>query len=278
LLLSCLFLAAVPAGAAGAAAASTAPAAAAAGMVLDLRGDAQADGAPLQLLGYIKSGQQIRLGKDSRLSLSHYGSKLVYQLSGPLQAQVDPKGITVSKGAPAQTRSLAEKLVLAAVDPRLSPAAVKMRALSDIALLAPANRALLSGPRPTFRWKAADGTSYRIQVDALDGRRVAEGSSSAGSWELPAGVSLVPGTGYRWTVSAAGADGTPVSGSAAFGIAADSEREAVLALRPAAGAAIEEWVLYAAILDGRRMDDEARAAWQEIAGRRPDLAPPARAR
>lgn len=248
-------------------------AAAPVGMVLDLRGEARAGAAPLQLLGYIHPGQQIRLGSDGRASVSHYGSKLVYQLSGPLEAQVDDKGIRVLKGAAAQTRSLAEKLVRAAVDPRLSPAAVKMRALSDVTLVAPANRAVLLSSRPRFSWKAEPGASYRLQVDELDGRRVADGSSEGGSWELPAELRLAPGTGYRWTVTRTAADGEQASGSASFSVAADSERAEVQVLRPATDAGIEEWVLYAAILEGRRLDEEARSAWAEIRARRPDLVP-----
>jgi hypothetical protein len=243
------------------------------GMVLDLRGDA----APLQLLGYVKAGQQIRLGANASASVSHYGSKLVYQLNGPLLAQVEPNGIRVLKGAPAQTRSLAEKLVRAAVDPRLSPAAVKMRALSDVVLVTPLNRAILLGARPRFAWMA-EGGSYRVQVDELDGKRVASGSSAGGSWELPEGVALVPGTGYRWTVTRGDPDGDQASGSATFTVATNAERDELAALRPAPDAAIEDWVLYAAILDGRRFDEEARAAWREIAARRSDLAPPARPR
>ena len=243
------------------------------GMVLDLRGDA----APLQLLGYVRAGQQIRLGAQASASVSHYGSRLVYQLTGPLQAQVEPNGIRVIKGAPAQTRSLAEKLVRAAVDPRLSPAAVKMRALSDVTLKAPLNRAVLAGVRPQFSWMA-EGGDYRVQVDELDGKRIASGTSESGSWELPEGVALMPGTGYRWTVTQADPEGEQASGSATFTVATEAEREAVLALRPAPDAAIEDWVLYAAILDGRRFDEEARAAWRAIAARRADLVPPARPR
>ena len=241
------------------------------GMVLDLRGDA----APLQLLGYVKAGQQIRLGAQATASVSHYGSKLVYQLTGPLLAQVEPNGIRVVKGAPAQTRSLAEKLVRAAVDPRLSPAAVKMRALSDVTLVTPLNRAVLFGARPRFAWMA-EGGSYRVQVDELDGKRIASGSSASGSWELPDDVALAPGTGYRWTVTHADPDGEQAS--ATFTVATSAEREAVVALRPAPDAAIEDWVLYAAILDGRRFDEEARDAWRAIAARRSDLLPPARPR
>ena len=243
------------------------------GMVLDLRGEARAGAAPLQQLGYIRPGQQLRLGSDGRASVSHYASKLVYQLSGPLEARVEANGIRVLKGAPAQTRSLAEKLLLAAVDPRLSPAAVKMRALSDITLVAPANRAMLLGPRPRFAWKAEAGGSYRVQVDELDGTRVASGTSDSDNWELPAGVQLAPGGGYRWTVTHTSPDGEQTSGSATFGIAAESERTEVLALRPALDAGIEDWVLYASILQGRRLDEEARAAWREIGARRPDLVP-----
>ncbi|WP_020651791.1 hypothetical protein [Massilia niastensis] len=251
------------------------PAAGAAGMVLDLRGNAQAitgaDSARLDLLGYVRPGQQIRLDEQGQASVSHYASKLVYLLRGPLLAQVEAGGIRVLKGAPAQTRSLSEKLVTAAIDPRLSPAAVKMRALGDVALLAPANRAVLTGARPRFEWQAEGGTSYRVQVSELDGRAVAAGASGDGRWELPASAALAPGASYRWSVSFTGEDGQQYSNSAVFSLASADEQAAARALRPAPDAAIEDWVLYAAILKERRMDDEARTVWREIAARRPDL-------
>lgn len=247
------------------------------GMVLDLQGNGemvrQAESGKLQLLNYIKPGAQIRLEAGARLSVSHYTAKLIYQLTGPLQAQVEADKIKVVKGAPAQTKSLAEKLVVAALNPNMGPAAFKMRgSLQEISIVAPSNRTALLTTRPSFKWEADEPASYQLVLEEQPERPVLSARVDSPSWELPAGLALEYGKSYRWTVSYSAADGKLRSAGAAFSIASAAEAENLLALAPAAAAGIDEWVLYAAVLQDRRMLDDARAAWRLIAARRPDLA------
>ncbi|PWF49007.1 hypothetical protein [Massilia glaciei] len=260
-----------------AAGARAAPPAEAVGMVLDVRGGGEVSGggapARLRLLGYVKPGDRITLAADAKASVSHYGAKLIYQLTGPLVADVDLAKIKVRKGGREPViRSVAEKLVAAALDPQMSAAAVRMRRFDDIEMLAPAKRGVLLTTRPEFRWEADGDNNYQVSVDELPERELARGTTTDKRWQLPAGVALEHGKSYRWTVAYTAAGGAPASASAVFGVASAADSAGMLALRPEPGAGIEEWVMYATILDERRMHDDAGAAWTIIGAQRPDLA------
>jgi hypothetical protein len=252
------------------------------GMVLDVQGSGEVEQkgrddkdsvGKLQLLGYVKAGAKIRLEAASKASVSHYGARLIYQLTGPAVVEVGADGLKVVSGKPAVTKSLAEKIVQAAVNPNLGAAAFKMRALGqEIAMLSPSNRSKQVNPRPHFQWSAPEPGTFQVTVTELPDTVVQRASVDGMVWDLPAGVKLEPGKGYRWSVAGAGADGQQHGAMAEFSIATQAEADAVLALRPAAGAGIDEWVLYAAILRDRQMLDEARDVWRMIASQRPDLA------
>jgi hypothetical protein len=259
-------------------AATAAPPTDAVGMVLDVRGSGQVSGkgpvTKLRLLGYVKVGEQIQLDPNSKASVSHYGSKLIYQLTGPLVADVDVAKITVRKGgASPVTRSVAEKLVAAAIDPNMSAAATKMRSLFDeVVMIAPSKSGVLLSTRPTFRWEASGNNNYLVTVDELPERELARTTTGDKNWQLPAGIALEHGKSYRWTVGYTDGAGNSFSGSAVFKIASASDSAAMLALKPGPEAGIEDWVLYANILDERRMHEDANGIWQLIAVQRPDLA------
>lgn len=248
------------------------------GMVLDLQGNGElvrkGESGKLQLLNYVKLGAQIKLDAGAKVSVSHYGAKLIYQLTGPALAQVEAGQIKVIKGAPALSKSLAEKLVVAALNPNMAPAAFKMRGgLQEISILAPGNRTGLLSTRPSFKWEADEATIYQIVLDEQPEHRLVSAKVDASSWELPAELALEYGKSYRWSVSyTSAADGKVRSASAVFSLASQAEAADLLAMKPAAGADIEEWVLYASVLQDRRMLDDARDVWRQIAARRPDLA------
>ncbi|MES2263944.1 MAG: hypothetical protein V4724_35950 [Pseudomonadota bacterium] len=248
------------------------------GMVLDVQGNGellrQGRTSKLQLLSYIKPGTQLKIDAGAKASVSHYGAKLIYQLTGPVQAEVDAERLKVVSGAPAVTKSLAEKVVAAAVNPNMGAAAFKMRGLGqEIAMLAPTNRSVQLTLRPRFQWSAPEPASYQLTVIEAPERVIARATVDGSSWELPANVKLQQGKDYRWSVSYTPAsDGQMRSAGAEFSVATQAESDATLALKPGAGAAVDEWVLYAAILRDRQMLDEARQVWREIASQRPDLA------
>lgn len=248
------------------------------GMVLDLQGNGEilrkGENSKLQLLNYVKPGAELKLDAGSKASVSHYGAKLIYQLTGPALARIEADKIKVVKGAPPVTKSLAEKLVAAALNPNLGPAAFKMRgALQDIAILAPSNRTALLSARPSFKWEADEAASYQVVLEEQPERQLLSATVDSTAWELPAGMELEYGKAYRWSVSyTSAADGKVRSAGATFSIASRADADNLLALKPAANAGVDEWVLYATLLQDRRMLDDARDAWRQIAARRPDLA------
>lgn len=272
LLLACTW-AALPARAAGAADVV--------GMVLDVQGSGEVTQkdrdnkdvpGKLQLLGYVKAGAKIRLDAASKASVSHYGAKLIYQMTGPVTAEVSADGLKVTSGKAPVTKSLAEKVVQAAVNPNLGAAAFKMRALAqDIAMLSPSNRSKQVSPRPRFQWSAPEPGSFQVTVTELPDTVVQRATVDGMVWDLPAGARLVQGKDYRWSVSGTAPDGQSRSASADFSIATQAEADSVLGLRPPSSASVEEWVLYVVILRDRGMVDEARDVWRIIASQRPDL-------
>ncbi|GAB2865687.1 hypothetical protein GCM10027277_38100 [Pseudoduganella ginsengisoli] len=251
------------------------------GMVLDVQGSGEVQQkdrenkdttSKLQLLGYVKNGAKIKLDAVSKASVSHYGAKLIYQMTGPVVAEVNADGLKVISGKPPVTKSLAEKIVQAAVNPNLGAAAFKMRALGqEIAVLSPSARSKQVTARPRFQWSAPEPGTFDITVTELPDTVVQRATVDGMVWDLPAGVKLVPGKDYRWSVNGTAPDGQARSATATFSIATQAEADSVLGLRPASSAAVEEWVLYVAILRDRGMVDEARDVWRIIASQRPDL-------
>jgi hypothetical protein len=246
------------------------------GMVLDVQGSGEIVRAgrtsKLQLLSYVKPGAQLKLEAGSKASVSHYGAKLIYQLVGPVQAEIGADSVKVLAGTAVTTKSLAEKVVAAAVHPNMGAAAFKMRSLGqEIAMQTPTNRSVQLGGRPRFQWNAPEPASFQLTLIEAPERVVARATVEGSLWELPAGVKLEAGKEYRWTVAYTPSDGQQRSAAAEFTVASQADADAIQALRPGVGAAVDEWVLYAAILRDRQMLDEARQVWREIASQRPDL-------
>lgn len=246
------------------------------GMVLDVQGTGElvraGRNSKLQLLSYVKPGAQLKLEAGSKASVSHYGAKLIYQLVGPVLAEVGVDSVKVLNGTASTTKSLAEKVVAAAVHPNMGAAAFKMRSLGqEIAMQSPTNRSVQLGGRPRFQWNAPEPASFQLTLIEAPERVVARATVEGSIWELPAGTRLEAGKDYRWTVAYTPSDGQLRSAGAEFTVASQADADAIQALRPGANAAVDEWVLYAAILRDRQMLDEARQVWREIASQRPDL-------
>ncbi|MES2126105.1 MAG: hypothetical protein V4463_02445 [Pseudomonadota bacterium] len=246
------------------------------GMVLDLQGAGemlyQGHRSTLKLLDYLQPGAQLTLAAGTRASLSHYASKQIVRLVGPVQVELEVAGLRHLSGNPMQAASLAEKTVTAALHPNLGPAAFKMRALPQIVVRAPANGGSVLDTRPLFRWDANETASFSIDVMELPERVVARGVATGAQWELPPALALTYGKRYRWTVSYLSAtDGKMRSAAATFSLPAQADAEMIAALAPATDAAVDEWVLYATILKDWNLLDAADAAWAKIAARRPDL-------
>jgi hypothetical protein len=248
------------------------------GMVLDLQGSGdllrKGDSSKLQLLSYVQAGVQLRLAAGSKASVSHYAAKQIYQLTGPVLVQVDPDQLRLVEGTPLASKPLAEKVVTAALNPGTGPAAFRMRSLTPIMALAPANGSSVLSTRPQFSWEASEATRYEVELIEVPERVVAHAKVDAPRWELPAALKLDYGKNYRWTVSyTSTVDGKTRSAQANFQLPSKAEAESILALAPGKDAAVDEWVLYATILKDRQLHEDARAVWRQIAAQRPDLAP-----
>ena len=263
---------------AGPAAADSAPAAV--GMVLDVQGAVQVvdkgRSAPLQLLARLAPESRIELPAQSRVSLTLYGSRSVYRLTGPATVEVMKDDIKVIRGQPADVKLMGEKQVAVAPMGAMVTGAYRMRniiAASPMVLTAPENGSVLLEDRPSFAWDAPPGARVNLTVQEQGGSGAVYKATVAGTqWSLPPGVRLRYGTGYVWSVLPEGpevADTAPATGR--FSVATRAEAEQIAALLPADTDPIEDWVYYAALLQQRQIRAEARKAWQRIAQQRPDL-------
>jgi len=216
---------------------------------------------------------QLKLDAGSKASVSHYQSKMIYQLSGPAVIEVDADGLKSISGNAPVSKSMAQKLVVAAADSNLMPAAVRMRdAIAPITIAAPKNGSVLLKTRPVFTWNAFEATSYEFKLENKAGGEILHSKVDAPSVELPAGVNLEYGKAYKWSVSyVAAADSKVNMAEGEFSVLPEADAQNMLSLKPAADAPIEEWILYASTLQNRHIFEEAHEVWREIAMQRPDL-------
>lgn len=253
------------------------------GMVLDVQGSGKMEvngvSSKLQLLAYLQPKMQITVDAGSRVSLSLYATRSVYQVTGPAQVSIEKEGVVSLQGQKAVVRPMAEKLVRAAETSNVIAGAVRMRQLPPrIAITGPENNSLLLSGRPVFNWMAAEAAEFDISIQETgekltDEKLIVSHKLKENNWELPDNIRLEEGKTYRWQVSYVSArDGKTQLSRAEFRLASKSEAAALTDLRPDQQAAVEEWVLYAATLQGKRAYAESRLVWQIIARQRPDLA------
>ncbi len=247
------------------------------GMVLDLQGAGhlleKGKPAKLQLLSYLKPKMELKLDAGSKVSLSLYATRSVYQVTGPAVLEVGADQLTMLQGAAPVVKSMAEKLVVAAETTSIMPGAYRMRSfVPRIVLTTPENGIVLLKSRPTFSWDVEEEASYEITLQEQPDRMIVSAKVTDASWQLPADVALEYGKAYHWTVSyTSPSDGKNYSAISGFSLASKATADEVAALKPAASASIEEWIMYAAVLQNRQMREEARTAWQFIVTLRPDL-------
>lgn len=247
------------------------------GIVLDLKGSGEVvtgnRTAKLQLLSYLQPQSQIKLAAGSKASVSLYATRSVYQLSGPAVVEVTRDKLNVLQGEAPQIKSMSEKLVAAAETSNLLPGAFRMRGVvPPIKLVSPPKGSSVFEGNPTLAWESDEDANFDVSVAQASGQVIYQGKTKANSLELPASVKLQPGQKYFWTVSYPTADGKQVAESGDFAVASKAEMDNLSALKPAANASIEEWILYAATLQSRQYNEEARKVWRMVAQQRPDLA------
>ena len=247
-----------------------------AGMAMDVKGKVEqsVNGAalPVKLLDYIQPGSQITLDAQARLSLTLYAEKKLYQFQGPATVQVSVDGkLGQTDGAEPVVKPLAERTLAAAQQTAFIPGSTRMRsAMAPVVLMSPAKGSILTEGQPEFAWASAQAGPYSFRLIGADGATVWEKTVSGQSVTLPGDVKLQKGVIYKWQVSLEKGHGKSDRGQ--FLMAAPEDIQAVRAAAPAAGAPIEEQVLYAVDLRDAGYVQEARKVVQQIGKTRPDLA------
>lgn len=250
------------------------------GMVLDVQGklDAELGGKSIKvgLLSYLHKDTRISLPEHSRVSITLYASKQLLQVQGPAQFIVNQDKLSMLQGAAPQTKNIAEKIVSASQQSNFIAGAVRMRQLPPAILLVhPETQAVLADVPDLFNWAQAEKTEAEFSLRDLQNKLIYQVQSSTSELVLPAHIKLQAGQTYHWQVSfQSPRDGKQHSASASFSLLKQDELSQINELRPKPESAIEEWILYAGLLQSKRMHREARAAWQYITQLRPDLAQP----
>ncbi|MBI3730880.1 MAG: DUF928 domain-containing protein [Burkholderiales bacterium] len=250
---------------------------AALGMVLDVQGNGkmEANGvtSKLQLLAYLQPKMQITLDAGTKASLSLYATRSVYQLTGPATVTIEKDGVTSLQGQKAVVRPMAEKLVRAAETSNVIAGAVRMRQVPPrIVAVTPENNSLLLSQRPAFSWISAEAAVFDISISDMDEKLIVSEKTKENNWQLPEKIELEEGATYRWQVAYVSAkDGKTYNARAEFKVASKAEATSLSELKPEDNAGVEDWVMYAAMLQSKRAFGEARQVWQQIARQRPDL-------
>ncbi len=261
-----------------AASANLSAADAAAGMVLDMQGQAQAELAgkitKLGLLSYLLPETKVILAEQSKISITLYANKQLLQVSGPAQFIVAKEGLKMLQGHQPVAKNIAEKIVSASQNTNFVAGAVRMRQLPPALLLvAPENLALVNPAELVFNWAQAEAAEVEFRLFDQQDKLLLQTSLEGRAFRLPTNLNLPSGATYSWQVSyQSPRDGKQQQAKASFQLLSATELNTILELQPKADSQIEEWVLYAGILQSKRMYKEARSAWQFIAQQRPDLA------
>lgn len=250
---------------------------AALGMVLDVQGNGKMEvngtTSKLQLLAYLQPKMQITLDAGTKASLSLYATRSVYQLTGPATVTIEKDGVTSLQGQKAVIRPMAEKLVRAAETSNVIAGAVRMRQVPPrIVAVTPENNSLLLGQHPAFNWISAEAAEFDVSISDMDEKLIASEKTKENNWQLPEKIKLEEGATYRWQVAYVSAkDGKTYAARAEFKMASKAETASLNELKPEDNAGVEDWVMYAAMLQSKRAFGEARQVWLQIARQRPDL-------
>lgn len=256
-----------------------APAVLAAGiaMITDAVGriEAEPDGSVLGVLVELEGGARLRLAEGARATVLYLSSGEEYRLKGAGRYLIGDRAPTVLQGAQPERH----KLPVDTIPPvRVRPAVVQQATIVMRSIGSAANVRLIEPvsvrvpeERPTFRWTAVPGAEvYRVQVTDSAGRPVAEFEQKGETGQLPAGVRLMAGEAYTWSVEARLASGRRISRSADFAVL-DGQASALLArMRPSGEASFSDRVAYALMLERYEAFHLAREQWRKLHAERPD--------
>ena len=241
-------------------------------MVTDVSGKVLLDGrTPVKLIDGIEVHKTLTLGPGGRLALLNLVTGVETVFKGPCRFRLD------GEGRPQGARPALIRPVAVAQGPlrlkqeSLVPAGILMRGAEATAEgprleVAPLGPVVLEAS-PLLSWKdpgSCTSTRFRLYDDA--GAILHEAKVEGTSFQLPV---LLPGKSYTWVLECGVSGRAPRMASGCIKVLDEVARLQLEKVRPAAGAAFADRVLYAALLDDMGLLKEGRAMWQALAKERP---------
>lgn len=242
--------------------------AAAVAMVLDVQGKitASRDRQPFTvgIAVSLQDGTEISLAEGAKLVLTHYQTKSHMSFSGPVQFRVGEKDVRKLSGAEPLTRKLPVEATRTAqgFKGRVVPAAMVMKgAAPSVVLRQPLAGESVLDDQLEISWTS---TQPEVRFQVFAGKRLVGEKRLSGNQARLADIAVLePGKSYRMVASAGGKD-LAIS----FRTLSKPQQNALAKLKPAADAALDQWVVYAMALEQAGAASSARAIWRKVSQQR----------
>jgi hypothetical protein len=224
-------------------------------VVTEVRGTAvRSNSSPVRSLDTLKVGERVRLSSDSRVCLFSDQDAGLYEIDGPAEIQLSPKGV-LANGKAVEARKLADAYRNVKVNgSELVQGSMVMRSSGGPRLQGPEGVVSADLAR-TFSWTAAAGI-MRFELTTQSGDVVHRVSTRGTKLTLPAEVRLVSGERYVWAIFAEGNTAAPLDWTE-FTVAGNTESSG-----PGIPASATERVLYSAWLNSMGMERAAARTLQ----------------
>ena len=220
-------------------------------VVTEVRGNAvRSNSSAVRTLDTLKVGERVRLSSDSRVSLFADQDAKLYEIDGPAEIQLSPKGVLVN-GKAVEARKLDDAYRNVKVNgSELVQGSMVMRSNASLRLLGPEGTVAPASARE-FRWVQQPGT-WRFELATDAGILMHRAEARDGRMTLPANVTLENGVHYVWGVLPSQGGTTPADWTEFL----VNESQAFPA-RPGADATSSERVVYGAWLKSRGLNRAA---------------------
>jgi len=177
-------------------------------VVTEVRGTAvRSNSSAVRTLETLKVGERVRLSSDSRVCLFADGDANLYEIDGPAEVLLSPKGL-LANGKAVEGRKLADAYRNVKVNgSELVQGSMVMRSQGTLHVLAPEG---VVGPNAAreFTWVQQPG-SWRFELSTDAGMLMHRAEARDGRLVLPADVALPAGGKYVWGILPAQGGTTP---------------------------------------------------------------------
>lgn len=241
--------------------------------VTDLQGRAtisRAGGqAPVAILAEIPAGARIQLEPGARLNALYATSGVQYSAQGPGTVVFESTHPAALDTAVIERRPAAASQPVRLKATGLAQGGMVMRGMG-LRPLGPSGTILQV--TPVFAWgDSRQSSRYRFTLVDSTTTVVHREETAERTLRLPAGVTLKPGTSYRWEVSALSGEALVQTVQTLFRVASEALAAQAESLRPPTNrASFADRVAYAMWLEQEDLGAEARRWWRELAAERPD--------